>query len=41
GLALGKRIVQEHGGQVWIESTGDGSGTTVWFTLPRVTPVRG
>ena len=41
GLALVKRIVQEHGGQVWIESTGDGSGTTVWFTLPRVTPVRG
>ncbi|WP_460751659.1 sensor histidine kinase [Myceligenerans cantabricum] len=34
GLALVKRIVEHHGGHIWIEST-DGGGTTVRFTLAR------
>ena len=35
GLALCKRIVEIHGGAMWIESEGDGSGTTFCFTLPE------
>ena len=34
GLALVKRIIEVHGGHVWIESAGSGTGTTVCFTLP-------
>ena len=34
GLALVKRIVEHHGGEVWVESEGEGSGTTICFTLP-------
>lgn len=34
GLALIKRIVEVHGGRVWITSPGLGQGTTVFFTLP-------
>ncbi len=34
GLALVKRIIDVHGGRVWIESAGTGQGTTVSFTLP-------
>jgi signal transduction histidine kinase len=35
GLALVKRIVEVHGGRVWVESAGRGLGTTVCFTLPQ------
>jgi len=40
GLALVKRIVEVHGGRVWIESAGSGQGTTVCFTLPPPPPGR-
>jgi signal transduction histidine kinase len=34
GLALAKRIVEYHGGHIWLDSNSDGEGTTITFTLP-------
>jgi signal transduction histidine kinase len=34
GLALAKRIVEVHGGCIWVESEGKGQGSMFCFTLP-------
>ena len=34
GLALVKRIVEVHGGKIWVESEGMGKGASFCFTLP-------
>jgi ligand-binding sensor domain-containing protein/signal transduction histidine kinase len=35
GLAIVKRIINSHGGNVWVESEGPGSGSTFCFRLPK------
>ena len=34
GLAITKRIINQHGGEIWVESA-KGKGTVFYFTLPR------
>ena len=38
GLALVKRIVEVHGGKIWVESAGIGHGATFRFTLAKNQP---
>ena len=36
GLYISKRIVESHGGKIWMESEGKDKGSTFYFSLPII-----
>ncbi len=34
GLAIARRVVEHYRGRIWVESSGEGKGASVFFTLP-------
>lgn len=41
GLTLVRRIVEMHGGRIWVESEGNGQGAAFRFTLSAIRPSGG
>ncbi|MBN8655884.1 MAG: two-component sensor histidine kinase, partial [Anaerolineae bacterium] len=34
GLTIARSLIEAHGGRIWVESAGDGKGSSFAFTLP-------